>query len=71
MGTDQEIQILKAANIIARELGIADPEWKVLPSLPGSTPVRRPDISRLKNLMPHYNPMSFEQGIKRTIQGRP
>lgn len=69
VGTSEEIQILKAANIIAQALGISDPEWKMLPSLPGSTSVRCPNIDRLKSLMPHYNPVSFEQGIRQTIQG--
>ena len=69
VGTDQEIQILQAANVIAQELGVTDPKWQVLPSLSGSTPTRRPDIGRLRSLMPHYNPVSFEQGIRRTCQG--
>jgi hypothetical protein len=25
---------------------------------------RRPDISKLRGIMPDYEPMSFEQGIK-------
>lgn len=69
VGNDQEIQIQQAANIIASELGHQDPEWRMLPSLPGSTPVRRPDITKLRELIPDYAPLSFTQGIKRTIQG--
>lgn len=69
VGNDREIEILEAANIIAQALGVTDPAWQVLPSLPGSTPVRRPNISKLRSIIPDFNPMSFEQGIAQTVRG--
>jgi hypothetical protein len=38
-----------------------------LPSLPGSVANRRPDLSKLRSIMPEYEPMSFEQGIRQIL----
>ena len=67
VGNDRETQIGDAVRIIAQELGVANAEWNEKPGLAGSTPNRRPDISRLRSLMQDYDPMPFEQGIKEVI----
>ena len=68
IGNDREIRILDAANIIAGALGHHDVNWDIKPSLPGSTAVRRPDISKLRKTMTSYNPISFEEAIARMIK---
>jgi len=67
IGNDREITIDRAAQIIASTMGRADASWSILPGLLGSTPNRRPDISRLRSIMPSYDPMRFEDGIQEVI----
>jgi len=45
-------------------MGHANAEFEQLPSMPGSVANRRPNISKLRKIMPDYEPMSFEQGIR-------
>ena len=66
IGSDTEIVIDYAANVIANTLGYA-PDWKQIPSKPGSTKTRRPDITKLRSIMPHFNPRSFEEGIRQIL----
>jgi nucleoside-diphosphate-sugar epimerase len=67
IGNDREITIMDAAQIIASALGYNNPEWTTTPGMPGSTVSRRPDISKLRNVMPDYTPMSFELGVQKLI----
>jgi nucleoside-diphosphate-sugar epimerase len=67
VGNDREISIGEAVKIIAAELGYPNAEFEQLPSMPGSVANRRPDISKLREIMPNYNPMTFEQGIRQII----
>jgi UDP-glucose 4-epimerase len=67
IGNDVETKILDAAQIIAETLGHNTPNWNNLPGRPGSTATRRPDISRLKTIMPHFSPRTFEQGIRQIL----
>jgi nucleoside-diphosphate-sugar epimerase len=67
IGNDCEVTIAFAAEIIAITLGHSNPTWITRPGLAGSTPNRRPDITKLKTLWPDYNPMSFEQGISKIL----
>lgn len=67
IGNDREITIADAAQIIANELGHTDPIWITSPGLAGSTSNRRPDITKLRGIMPDYAPMAFEQGVKESI----
>jgi UDP-glucose 4-epimerase len=64
IGNDREITIGDAVKIIAAELGYPDAVFEELPSKAGSVANRRPDITRLRGIMPDYEPMSFEQGIR-------
>lgn len=68
IGNDREISIGDAVRVIATELGYPEAVFEELPSMPGSVESRRPDISKLKGIMPDYNPMSFEEGIKTILQ---
>ena len=69
VGTDVEITIPEAADIIAKSLGHESATWTLKPGLPGSTATRRPDVSRLRSIMPAYQPRNFAEGIK-TIVGK-
>jgi nucleoside-diphosphate-sugar epimerase len=67
IGNDREITIGDAVQVIARELGYPNAQFEQLPSLPGSVANRRPDITKLQTIMPNYEPMSFEQGIRQIL----
>jgi nucleoside-diphosphate-sugar epimerase len=67
IGNDLEITIGDAVRVIAEQVGQADAIFEQLPSLPGSVTNRRPDISKLKSLMPGYSPISFKEGITRIL----
>ena len=64
VGNDREISIGDAVKTIAEIMGHANAEFEQLPSMPGSVTNRCPDISKLRKIMPDYDPMSFEQGIR-------
>ena len=64
IGNDREITIGDAVQVIATELGYPDAVFEQLPSKAGSVANRRPDITKLRRIMPDYKPMSFEQGIR-------
>ena len=67
IGSDEEITISDAAILIAQSLGYENPNWTMIPSMAGSTKTRKPNISRLRNIMPNFNPRSFAQGIKEIL----
>jgi UDP-glucose 4-epimerase len=67
IGNDREITIMAAAQIIAAELGHSNPMWITTPGKAGSTPTRRPDITKLRSVMSDYSPMSFEEGVGQII----
>jgi len=69
IGSDEEIKIEHAANIIANSLDKKSILWNKLPSLSGSSAYRKPDISKLKQVYPAFNPKSFEKIIE-TIKDR-
>jgi len=68
IGSDEEITIFEAANIIADALNLTV-KWNTTPSLEGSSKRRRPDISRLLSLYPEFNPETFKSVIDR-IKGK-
>jgi len=68
IGNDREITIMDAVKVIAREFGHTDPKWAATPGRDGSTATRRPNIDKLRSVMPDYTPMSFEQGVGRIIK---
>ena len=68
VGNDREISIGDAVKVIARELGHPDAVFEQLPSMPGSVANRRPDISKLRSIMPDYNPIKFEDAIREIVK---
>jgi nucleoside-diphosphate-sugar epimerase len=69
IGNDREITIMEAAKIIAQTLGHSNPVWITSPGKPGSTTNRRPDISKLRAVMPDYDPILFETGVEQITKG--
>jgi UDP-glucose 4-epimerase len=67
IGNDREITIADACQIIANALGHANPVWITTAGQVGSTANRRPDIAKLRKIMPEYLPISFEEGVARII----
>jgi nucleoside-diphosphate-sugar epimerase len=67
VGNDREISIGDAVKVIATVMGHPDAQFEQLPSMPGSVANRRPDITKLRSIMPDYNPMSFEEGIRQIL----
>ena len=70
IGNDREITIMEAAQTIARCMGHTDPTWITTPGKAGSTPNRRPDISKLRNTLRDYRPRTFEQGVQEIIDNQ-
>ena len=71
IGNDREITIMQAAKIIADCLGHASPIWITSPGKSGSTANRRPNISKLRSVMPNYDPIAFEHGVAKIVKGTP
>jgi UDP-glucose 4-epimerase len=67
IGNDREITIMEAAQTVARCMGYTDPVWITTPGKSGSTPNRRPDITKLRNILRDYRPRTFEQGVQEII----
>jgi nucleoside-diphosphate-sugar epimerase len=67
IGNDREITIMQAAQTIARAMGHTDPVWITTAGKTGSTPNRRPDITKLKSVIKDYRPRTFEQGVKEIV----
>lgn len=63
IGSDEEVNVLEAADILADKLGYKI-QWKLVPGREGSVRRRMPDITKLKNIHPEYNPRSFKQIVK-------
>ena len=63
VGSDEELTILDAANIIADTLGEHNIMWANKPGLVGSAKNRRPDITELKRLLPTFSPKSFKETL--------
>jgi nucleoside-diphosphate-sugar epimerase len=67
IGNDREITIGEAVKIIATEMGHPDAVFEQIPSKAGSVANRRPNIDKLRSIMPDYEPISFEQGIRQIL----
>lgn len=68
IGNDSEITIADATSLIAEHLGYHIANFEKLESLSGSVANRCPNISKLKSIMHNYSPLSFDEGIERTIR---
>ena len=67
IGNDREITIMEAAQTVARCMCHTDPVWITTPGKSGSTPNRRPDITKLRSILRDYRPRTFEQGVQEII----
>ena len=67
IGNDREISIGDAVKIIATEMGHPDAIFEQIPSKAGSVANRRPNIDKLRSIMPGYEPISFEEGIRQIL----
>lgn len=63
IGSNEEITVLEAANIIAAHKKL-EIEWKFTPGNEGSVKRRCPDISKLLEFYPSFSPVLFKEGIK-------
>lgn len=63
VGSDEEITVLDAANIIAAAKGIQNVNWNFKDGLHGSVKRRNPDVSALKKHYPGFKPTQFKDVI--------
>ena len=68
VGSDEEITILDAANIIAEAKGIKNVKWSLEEGLPGSVKRRNPDVSVLKKYYPGFNPKRFKDVMRSMLR---
>jgi nucleoside-diphosphate-sugar epimerase len=68
IGSSEEIKIIDAAKIIADALNITVDHWNISPSKIGSVKRRCPDITKLKQHYPTFNPRPFAKTIN-SIKG--
>lgn len=62
IGSDEELSIKDACDILAKHLG-KSPEWKLAKNRLGSVKRRQPCIAKLKKYCPEFNPESFDSVI--------
>lgn len=63
IGSNEELTILEAANLIAR-CKETDINWTFIPRNSGSTLRRKPDIKKLLEFYPDFKPAKFKDAIK-------
>ena len=63
VGSNEEITVLDAAEIIAEHSGVT-PNWKFAPGNSGSVARRKPDISQLLKYYPSFSPRKFKDAVK-------
>jgi nucleoside-diphosphate-sugar epimerase len=63
VGSEEEISILEAADIIANQKNKII-TWNNTPGLPGSVKRRKPCLKKLKKYYKEYNPRSFKDAVK-------
>lgn len=68
VGNDREIYINYAVDVIAKEMGYADKTFKHIDGRAGSVKSRRPDLAKLYNYIPNYNPIRFEDAIRDIVK---
>lgn len=63
IGSDEETNILEAANVLANKLGHKI-QWNLVPGRQGSVKRRIPDLTKLRNMYPEYRPRLFKQVVE-------
>jgi UDP-glucose 4-epimerase len=64
IGSNEEITMQDACNILAKHLG-KTPIWTYKPGLAGSTKRRNPSTEKLKQYYPKFNPLTFDLAIEK------
>ena len=64
IGNPEELTIITAANIVARQFHHSSIDWQLQPGRAGSAYRRAVNIDRLKTHVPNFDPRSFEQAVK-------
>jgi nucleoside-diphosphate-sugar epimerase len=64
VGSNEEISILEAANLIGKHLGIDNINWTFEQSVKGSVVRRKPDLTKLLKHYPQYSPKKFKDAIQ-------
>lgn len=67
LGSEEELTILSAAQVIVEELKLGSNNFNMLPSRLGSVNRRIADISKAKNELGWYPEVSFREGIKKIL----
>jgi nucleoside-diphosphate-sugar epimerase len=67
IGSQEEISIMLAAELLAETLGYSR-AFTVVEGHSGSTSRRCPDITKLLEIYPEFNPKTFEQMVKEKIK---
>ncbi|MCV0428442.1 MAG: NAD-dependent epimerase/dehydratase family protein [Roseibium sp.] len=67
VGSEEELEIQKAARIILEELGMGEQEIECHPAPPGSVSRRCPDVSKARRLFPDWSPRDFRAGVKQLV----
>jgi nucleoside-diphosphate-sugar epimerase len=63
IGSDEEITVLEAANMLAGQRN-KEIEWKIENGPLGSTKRRKPSLDKLRQYYPEYSPKKFSEAIK-------
>lgn len=63
IGSDEEITVLEAAEIIAEHFN-QNIKWNCIPSRPGSVLRRNPDLNKLRSYYPNFSPKKFKESVK-------
>lgn len=67
IGSKEELTSLEVAKIIGNSLGIYSDAYKMIKGRKGSVKRRIPDITKLMNYYPEYNPKSLKEGLKKIL----
>lgn len=68
IGSDEELTVIEAANILASALGYTDVHWNNIPSNKGSVLRRKPNLSNLKKYFPEFKPLKFKEAINKIYE---
>lgn len=67
IGSQEELSSLEVAKIIGKHFNYYA-DYKLISGRIGSTKKRIPDISKLIEYYPEYNPITFEDGVKKILK---
>lgn len=65
VGSDEELEIQQVADILAESQGYSNVNWTTVPGPEGSVNRRRPDITKLRQLIKTFDPEPFQSVIKK------